>query len=1494
MVVYKNYVRLLPNTTPGHRRSRVVGRPSQLFRAIASLLLPIVLVACNGDSTPVEVTGVDTNAGNGPPTTEQTPAGGETTAGNQNPTAQPQPIVVETGVFIDSPVANLAYLTPSQFGRTNAAGEFRYIEGEAITFAIGGVTLPTIDAKATITPLDIFNAQELNDTSVVNLARLLQTLDEDNIADNGIVIRQNAHDIPDNTSIIFADTSMFEQTSSTAFASAGIDEPLTGYGRALTHLANSLAVQDLVTLSDIASGSLQSDPAGVDRQLPDLDADGVADIFDWDDDGDEVADYIDLFPQDATEAFDFDSDGIGNNADTDDDNDGVVDESDSFPFNAAESADFDQDGYGNKLDTDDDNDGVVDAIDIFPYNPSESLDTDGDGIGNNTDIDDDNDGVNDQIDAFPLSDLESKDSDGDGFGDNIDLDDDNDGLPDVLDAFPFLNSEQRDTDLDGIGNNADNDDDDDGVEDQLDAFSLLFSEWVDTDGDGLGDNFDLDDDDDGAPDLLDAFPLDAAEQLDNDSDGIGNNADTDDDGDGVADSNDAFPLDAGNHTDLDGDGFVDDIDDDNDNDGVADYQDHFPNDATESSDNDGDGIGDNADTDDDNDGIDDIIDALPLNPAEQFDTDADGIGNNADTDDDNDNIPDFADAFPEDPTESDDTDLDGIGNNTDTDDDNDGVPDYEDAFPLNPYEQTDSDNDGVGDNSDLDRDNDGVDDIIDAFPDDPAEHADFDGDGVGDNADEDDDNDGTPDITDPYPNNAYFGDDTDGDGLEDQHDSDDDNDGIPDTLDAFPKDPLETEDFDGDGIGNNSDPDDDGDGVADSDDHAPLDALCSEHEDTAGGVCVQTFTNAIDIVTAVGSTAYLFNSQYSAVVPMDLVTGELLPAIEINSHSTEGVHVAAAVYHEVHNRIYIGFSSGVIVSLVPGELQGEYFHTLSGDASILVPTGNYLTAQARLGNVYSTLDASGSIAGITSNGLRRLSTDTLWSDTDNRLIYFDNNRLTSVTVDQNTGQITASVSTPHTSDHPNSPPLILSPDRTKILTASGSMFSNDTLQWTGTATSDNMTNFVWLADDGLVAVREAGDQSTITRYAENFSIVEYQTTTGLSPRIFYDTGTYFVLTMLDGVPTVYRYVPSSDSDNDLVENIDDAFPTDPAASIDSDGDGAPDEWNTGYSATDSTTGLLLDAYPNDPACFRSEDGNGTQCNYALLIPDVEPDTVIADNNGIVYMLFKEYNLIYRWNLATAAYVSPVYIGSADNLNPIQPDFMVFSRAHDRLYFGYPSGQLTFIELTGSDNSEHNYAIVAEEVTGLAAAGQYIMAVDASGAWNTHYYFDQNGTLTTSADWNRQSSYFAWSEINRRMYFFRDGTSPNDLHYEEISADGLITSSGESPYHGDFTIRGPILLSQDESTVLLGTANYYDSISIERLGSISREFQVGAFRSDGTLAIGYPTSTGGQIAYYDSTLVPLSETVDVEGDPIGLFEHEGTLYVLTYSQIGGPTVHQINN
>ena len=61
-----------------------------------------------------------------------------------------------------------------------------------------------------------------------------------------------------------------------------------------------------------------------------------------------------------------------------------------------------------------------------------------------------------------------------------------------------------------------------------------------------------------------------------------------------------------------------------------------------------------------------------------------------------------------------------------------------------------------------------------------------------------------------------------------------------------------------------------------------------------------------------------------------------------------------------------------------------------------------------------------------------------------------------------------------------------------------------------------------------------------------------------------------------GITLVPELVIDPDGDTFSNQNGQDAFPLDPAASRDTDGDGKPDDWNTGKTEKDSTMSLRLD------------------------------------------------------------------------------------------------------------------------------------------------------------------------------------------------------------------------------------------------------------------------------------------------------------------------------
>lgn len=199
----------------------------------------------------------------------------------------------------------------------------------------------------------------------------------------------------------------------------------------------------------------------------------------------------------------------------------------------------------------------------------------------------------------------------------------------------------------------------------------------------------------------------------------------------------------------------------------------------------------------------------------------------------------------------------------------------------------------------------------------------------------------------------------------------------------------------------------------------------------------------------------------------------------------------------------------------------------------------------------------------------------------------------------------------------NDPPAITSADVVETLTGSPYLVNytatdidGDALTWSRT------TNATWLSINASGALSgtpensDAGIYSVSVRVSDghggydwsNFTLTVLLDTDGDGIPDTTDTDDDG-----DGVPDaddldpldpdIGAEMPPADTDGDGVPDSEDAFPTDPAASVDTDGDGMPDAWNPGYTAEDSTTGLVLDDDPNTPF----SDGPGSNIWLYIII-----------------------------------------------------------------------------------------------------------------------------------------------------------------------------------------------------------------------------------------------------------------------------------------------------
>ena len=149
-----------------------------------------------------------------------------------------------TGTFIDSAVEGLSYKTATQEGTTNANGEFIYQLGETVVFSIGGIKFPAVDVKTVLTPLDIFKTEDLTNAGVVNMLRLLQSLDEDGIPDNGITIIEAAHVLAENINIDFTNSNFTTLIDLALVVYSGINNSLISEAAAIQHFRDTLLLND--------------------------------------------------------------------------------------------------------------------------------------------------------------------------------------------------------------------------------------------------------------------------------------------------------------------------------------------------------------------------------------------------------------------------------------------------------------------------------------------------------------------------------------------------------------------------------------------------------------------------------------------------------------------------------------------------------------------------------------------------------------------------------------------------------------------------------------------------------------------------------------------------------------------------------------------------------------------------------------------------------------------------------------------------------------------------------------------------------------------------------------------------------------------------------------------------------------------------------------------------------------------------------------------------
>jgi hypothetical protein len=1111
--------------------------------------------------------------------------------------------------------------------------------------------------------------------------------------------------------------------------------------------------------------------------------------------------------------------------------------------------DTDGDGQPNNQDLDDDNDGVEDTNDAFPLDPAESLDIDSDGMGNNADTDDDNDGVEDTNDAFPLDSTESLDSDSDGIGNNADTDDDNDAVEDANDAFPLDLNEWLDTDGDGIGNNADNDDDNDGVEDSEDAFPLDPNESVDIDNDGFGANSDAFDNDpacyaasDGQDNVCYLTYISQNENVISDE----------------SDSQIFFYLENLNKIlvfngeqghfsqtfEISSDITISALTYANDRiyfalhlTGEIKYisletggQNDFatPNDVDISSLYISDSIvitktGDNLKSYDENGTLLDsewiynyysehqnlswfldeysfyysydnnTIRQIKINPITGRFSRVNLNGNFEVNLTDQRILHTLDDSFFITNRGSiQKNSFNSISQNKLYETHFDKIIETDDELISASY---------IAGNTVINRYDTNLRLIqTEEFPG-TIKHV------VGNNAQ----------YTiiakqiDGYISYRFV------------FSEDSDDDGVNNANDAFPIDAAASKDTDDDGFPDEWNTDWSGDTHL-SLDKFPNDFSCwlDSHSDDQGNCNYSTFSQTLSVdtyeMTSTGD-AYLVDLSKGIVARFDSHIGTYKSPIKLSKENTfYNPYLKSVSYSETHHRVYyVDRTYGIYFFDVASSETNNQFLNLSQNKTYnnVKAIGEFVYVDYQVPNSgthrFDIADINSSI--VSSDNIARNFTQFLTADESTLYAYDNSDYYTSLykyNIDQQTGYVDQqepiSINGQLTDGY-----LSLLDESSQLILPNGALYNAENMSYD----SQLLRNLqaVSIDNEQILLFSKLDSGFKLRRMDKSFSLYEeFDVDSSYLGSFSNGSKHYYITSQAEG-NLITPYIPNDDIDGDGVSNVLDHFPSDSSASLDSDNDDYPDEWNSGFSADDSTSDLVLDEFPQDSACWDSSHNDGNNnCDYSATIPIYTAEKITTDEQGKAYFYDLEMNKIFVWNQLVESYQNPLILNDTLKTEEAEVIHIAASTEHERLYLGYSNGVITYIDLS-TDSRETFFADINQSVAGLSAVGNFLLAQDYSGSWATHYIFDIDGNLTDTKDWNYSSPHWVWNESNSRVYYYSHH-SPRDLHYEEIDQDsGLIISDGETPYHGDYSLNGVIRLTPSKDKVYLGSGNIFNANSL---------------------------------------------------------------------------------
>jgi hypothetical protein len=205
--------------------------------------------------------------------------------------------------------------------------------------------------------------------------------------------------------------------------------------------------------------------------------------------------------------------------------------------------------------------------------------------------------------------------------------------------------------------------------------------------------------------------------------------------------------------------------------------------------------------------------------------------------------------------------------------------------------------------------------------------------------------------------------------------------------------------------------------------------------------------------------------------------------------------------------------------------------------------------------------------------------------------------------------------------------------------------------------------------------------------------------------------------------------------------------------------------------------------------------------------------------------------MFRWDTTTERDLNPLVLGVDAAFDPTGPRHMAYSPAHHRLYLGYDSGAISYLELGGTLAQEQLLRHLPLAVESVATAGELVVAQDANESLTSpgfmRYIIDAAGAVRHQGDRVDLARAHTHDPITDRIYSLVGSVPGSNLIWFDRPYGSGSLERGYIGAPGDYA--PPIRVTSDGARVLVGTGDVVDAQSRLLTGNVFGASGVSTFQ-----------------------------------------------------------------